>query len=63
MKTINSTAKGYFHRCSFPCASQCVLELQVSSVTRDMGTAIDAELKTFAKPLRKTQMYKQQAKH
>ena len=63
-KTINSTAEGYFHSCKFPCASQYVLELRASSVTTDMGTAmyIDAELKTFAKHLRKTRMYKQQAK-
>ena len=39
MKTINSTAEGYFHSCRFPCAGQCVLELQASSVTTYMDTA------------------------
>ena len=39
MKTINSIAEGYFHSCRFPCASQCVLEQQVSSVATDTGTA------------------------
>ena len=39
MKTMNSTAKGYFHSCRFPYASRCVLELQVSLVATDMGTA------------------------
>ena len=62
MKTIHSTAEGYFHSCRFPCGGQCVLELQASSVTTDTGTA-DAELKTFAKHLRKIYMYKQLAKH
>ena len=37
--TINSTAEGYFHSCRFPCGDQCVLELQVSSVATDTGTA------------------------
>ena len=32
IRTISGTAEGYFHSCRFPCASQCVLELQVSSV-------------------------------
>ena len=60
MKTINntSTAEGYFHSCRLPCASQCVPELLVSSVATDTGTAIDAELKTFAKQLRKIHIYK-----
>ena len=62
MKTINITAEGYFHSCRFPCAGQCVLQLQVSSVATDIGT-LDAELKTFAKHLTKTHMYKQQAKY
>ena len=39
MKTINRTAEGYFHSCRFPCTGQCVLELQASSVTKDIGTA------------------------
>ena len=39
METINSTAEGYFHSCSFPCAGYCVLRLQASSVATDMGTA------------------------
>ena len=39
MSTINSTTEGYFHSCRFPCANQCVLELQVSSVAKDTGTA------------------------
>ena len=55
IKTIKSTAEGYFYSCKVPCAGQYVLELQVSSVATDIG--IDVELKTFAKPLRKTQMY------
>ena len=63
MKTINSTAEGYFHSFRFSCTSQCVLELQILSVATGMGTAVDAELKTFAKHLRKTHIYKQQAKH
>ena len=57
------TAEGYFHSCRFPYASQCVLELQVSPVATNTGTAIVAELKTFAKHLKKTHMYKQQAKY
>ena len=63
MKIINSTAEGYFHSFRIPCASQCVLELQVLSVTTDTGAAVDVKLKTFTKHLRKTHMYKQQAKH
>ena len=39
MNTISSTAEGYFHNCSFPCAGQCVLELQVLSVATDTSTA------------------------
>ena len=39
MKTINNTAESYFYSCRFPCAGQRVLELQVSSVTTEMGTA------------------------
>ena len=39
MKTINCTAEGYFHSCRSPCAGQCVLELQASSVTTVTGTA------------------------
>ena len=64
MKTINSTAEGYFCSCRFPCAGQFVLELQALSVTTDMGTLeLHVEMKTFAKHLSKTHMYKQQAKH
>ena len=37
-ETINSTAESYFHSCRFPCADQCMLELQVSSVATDKGT-------------------------
>ena len=37
-ETINSTAESYFHSCRFPCASQCVLELQVLSGATDKGT-------------------------
>ena len=36
---INSTAEGCFHSCRFPCASQCVLELQVLSIATDTVTA------------------------
>ena len=61
MKPINSTTESDFHSCSFPCASQCVLELQVLSPQTQVQ--LDVELKTFAKHLRKTHMYKQQAKH
>ena len=39
MKTISNTAEVYFESCRFPSACQCVLELQVSSVTTDTGTA------------------------
>ena len=39
MKTINSTAEGYFNNCRFPCANQCVLELQPLSAATDMSTA------------------------
>ena len=39
MKTINSAAESYFHSCRFPCADQCVLELQALSVTKDTATA------------------------
>ena len=39
MKTINSTAEGYFNSCRFPCAGQYVLEPQALSVATDMGTA------------------------
>ena len=39
MKTTNSTAEGYFHSSRFSFAGQCVLELQVLSVTTDTGTA------------------------
>ena len=62
MKTINSTVESYFYSCRFPCAGQCVLELQVLS-SPQTWVQLDAELKTFAKHLRKTHMYKQQGKH
>ena len=39
MKTINNTAEDHFHSCRFPCAGQCVLELQVSLGATYMGTA------------------------
>ena len=38
MKTINSTAEGYFHSCRFACAGQCMPKLQASSVATDTGT-------------------------
>ena len=43
MRTINNTAEGYYHSCRFPCAGQCVVELQVSSVATDTGTACGTE--------------------
>ena len=39
MKTINSTAEGHFHSYRFSYATQCVLELQASSVATDTCTA------------------------
>ena len=60
MKTINSTAEGYFYSCRFPCAGQCVLELQVSIAT-DTGTSRCRTKDIW--DLRKTHMYKQWAKH
>ena len=62
MRTINSTAEGHFHSCRLPCARWCVLELQVSSVATDTGTA-RYRTEDICKHLRKTHMYKQQAKH
>ena len=39
MKTINSTAEGYYYSCRFPGTGQCVLELQALTVATDIGTA------------------------
>ena len=61
MKTINSTAESYFRSCRLPCTSQCMLELQVFSVTTDTGTA-RYRTETFANHLRKTHTYNQQTK-
>ena len=39
MKTINSTAEGYYYSCRFSGAGQYMLELQAPSVATDTGTA------------------------
>ena len=63
MKTINSSAEGYYYSCRFSCAGQCVLELQALSYqSPQIRGQVDAELKNFAKHLRKTHIHKQQAK-